>query len=105
MKMIHIFNVPGANSIITDNQKLGMWSLLRMWWNTKSVSAIDLMQNRVVAGLHLGLVMQRQPDRIQAVMKHLFQLYEEGKIKPQIDSIWPLDKVNFPPTCVVCLLS
>jgi hypothetical protein len=22
-------------------------------------------------------------------------LYEEGKIKPQIDSIWPLDKVHF----------
>jgi len=95
MELVHIINVPGANSIMTGSQKLGMWSFLRMWWNTKSVSATDLMQNRVVAGLHLGLVMERQPDRIQAAMKHLFQLYEEGKIKPQIDSIWPLDKVNF----------
>jgi hypothetical protein len=44
-----------------------------------SVSATDLMQNRAVAGLHLGLVMEQQPDRIQAAMKHLFQLYEEGR--------------------------
>ena len=81
---------------MTGNQKLSMWSFLRMWWTTKSVSATDLVQNRVVAGLHLGLLMELQPDRVQAAMKQLFQLYEEGKIKPQIDSIWPLDKVHLP---------
>lgn len=67
-----------------------------MWWDTKGISATDLiMHNRVVAGLHLGLLMEREPDRIREAMDHLFQLYEEGKIKPYIDSTWPLDKVQF----------
>jgi NADPH:quinone reductase-like Zn-dependent oxidoreductase len=48
-----------------------------------------------VAGLHLGLLMEKQPNSIKAAMNHLFQLYEEGKIKPHIDSIWPFDKVRF----------
>lgn len=86
--------VIGANSMVTDSQKFGWWSFLRLWWSTKNVSARDLiMQNRVVAGLHLGLLMERQPNTIQSAMSHLFQLYEQGKIKPHIDSIWPFDKV------------
>jgi NADPH2:quinone reductase len=71
-------------------------SFLRIWWSTKNVSAKDLiLQNRVVAGLHLGLLVERQPNTIKAAMSHLFQLYEEGKIKPHIHSIWPFDKVRF----------
>jgi hypothetical protein len=82
--------------MVTENQKLGMWNSLRAWWNTKNVSARDLiMQNRVVAGLHLGLLLEQHPSRIEAAMHHLFKLYDEGKIKPHIDSIWPLDKVHY----------
>jgi NADPH:quinone reductase-like Zn-dependent oxidoreductase len=82
--------------MVTGSKKIGMWRYLRTWWDTKNVSATDLiMRNRVVAGLHLGLLMEQQPSRIQAAMSHLFQLYEEGKIKPHIDSIWPLNKVHF----------
>jgi NADPH:quinone reductase-like Zn-dependent oxidoreductase len=87
--------VAGANSVVTGTQKLGLWNFLRLWWNTKDVSVKDLiMQNRIVAGLHLGLLMEKQPSTIQAVMSDLFQLYEEGKIKPHIDSIWPFEKVH-----------
>jgi NADPH:quinone reductase-like Zn-dependent oxidoreductase len=97
MKIIIIsYAVAGVNSMLTDSQKFGLWSFLRIWWNTKNVVTRDLiMHNRVVAGLHLGLLMEKQPDTIQAAMSYLFQLYEEGKIKPRIDSIWPFDKVNF----------
>ena len=81
--------------MITGDQKVGLWSMLKMWWKTKSVSAFDLiMNNRVVAGLHLGLLMAKEPTRVQSAMNHIFRLYEEGKIKPQIDSVWPLDKVS-----------
>lgn len=85
----------GSNSVVTDDRKLGMWSLLRMWWSTKSIVAMDLlMHNRVVAGLHLGLLLEQQPARVRAAMDHVLQLYAEGKVKPKIDSIWPLDKVR-----------
>ncbi|XP_069684600.1 synaptic vesicle membrane protein VAT-1 homolog [Periplaneta americana] len=84
----------GSNSVVTDDRKLGMWSLLRMWWSTKSIVAMDLlMHNRVVAGLHLGLLLEQQPARVRAAMDHVLQLYAEGKVKPKIDSIWPLDKI------------
>ncbi|KAJ9594163.1 hypothetical protein L9F63_014419, partial [Diploptera punctata] len=85
----------GINSVITGDQKLGLWSMMKMWWKTKSVTPTDLiMHSRVVAGLHLGLLMEKQPDRIQTAMNQIFHLYEKGKIKPQIDSIWPLEKVT-----------
>jgi NADPH:quinone reductase-like Zn-dependent oxidoreductase len=97
-------DVAGSSSVVTGSKKIGMWSFLRMWWSTKNVSATDLIvQNRVVAGLHLGLLMEQQPSRIQAAMSHLFQLYEEGKIKPRIDSIWPLDKVYYSSICHIFL--
>jgi NADPH:quinone reductase-like Zn-dependent oxidoreductase len=87
--------VAGANSVVTDTRKFGWWSFLQLWWSTKNINPRDLiLQNRVVAGLHLGLLMEKQPNTIQAAMSHLFQLYEEGKIKPHIDSTWSFDKVH-----------
>ncbi|PSN53860.1 hypothetical protein C0J52_09953 [Blattella germanica] len=83
----------GAKSVITGNQKLGLWSMVRMWWKTKTINAFDLiMENRVVAGLHLQHLMERSPERIKEAMDQLFDLHMSGKIKPKIDSVWNMEQ-------------
>ncbi|XP_063243054.1 synaptic vesicle membrane protein VAT-1 homolog [Bacillus rossius redtenbacheri] len=84
----------GSSSMITNDQKLSLWSMLKAWWTTKNVSPTDLiMKNRVAAGLHLGQLVEKDPVRVRQAVKHLFELYQQGKIRPKIDSQWPLDKV------------
>ena len=36
----------------------------------------------------------REPDRIEATLLKIIDLYNEGKIKPRIDSVWSFDAVS-----------
>lgn len=84
----------GANNIIQNENKLSMMTLLKLWWTTKNISPESLvMHNRVVAGLHLGTLMENNLGKIRETLNHIFELLKEGKIKPVVDSIWKLNEI------------
>jgi len=51
-----------------------------------------LIKNYSVVGLHWGLYEKRAPELIPLAGKSLFELYEEGKIKPYISNRFPLSE-------------
>ncbi|KAF2897023.1 hypothetical protein ILUMI_09139 [Ignelater luminosus] len=84
----------GANNIIQNDKKLSALTLLKAWWNMKEISPTSLIvNNRSVSGLHLGILAQKERTKICETLDTLFVLMREGKIKPKIDSIWPLEDV------------
>lgn len=86
----------GANSIIQNDKKLSTISLLKAWWNMKDISPLSLiMNNRSVSGLHLGVLAEKDPLKLKSTLDTLFCLLKDGKIKPKIDSIWPIEDVVF----------
>lgn len=83
----------GAANAISGPSK-SYWSLLKTYLGMKSYSPITLMQqNRAVCGYHLGHL-ANQPELIASAMNELLSLYGQGKIKPQIDSVWAYSDVS-----------
>jgi len=84
----------GANSIIQNDKKLSKLTLLKAWWNMKEISPTSLIvNNRAVAGLHLGILAERQPHKIHKALETVLALLKDGKIQPKVDSVWPLEDV------------
>ncbi|CAH1164696.1 unnamed protein product [Phyllotreta striolata] len=52
-----------------------------------------VINNRIVAGLHLGLLLDAQPAKIKAVLDEVFELIEQGKLKPIIHSVWKMAEI------------
>jgi NADPH:quinone reductase len=51
-----------------------------------------LLKNISVVGLHWGAYRQHDPARIPEAMAALFELYEQGKIRPVVSSVRPLSE-------------
>lgn len=74
--------------------------MAKTWYNQLSLSALKLMQaNKAVCGFHLGYI----PDEelISRTMLKLLELYEQGMIKPRIDSRYHFEEVG----SLKCLLN
>ena len=68
-------------------------SLLLQWFQTDKFDAMGLIgANKTVAGFHLG-GLSGFPESREAALK-LIQLYEEGAIKPRIDSVFSFAQVS-----------
>ena len=80
-----------ANAV--SGPKRSYWSMLKTYMGMKSYSPLSLIQqNRAVCGYHLGYV--EDVELIAAAAKEIISLYEQGKIKPQIDSVWEYADVS-----------
>lgn len=67
-----------------------------MWWKSWWFSLSDLvMNNRCIAGLHLGTLLEKDRDKVEDALNDIFDLYREGRVKPKIDSIWPLEDYQY----------
>lgn len=74
--------------------KRNLMAMARTWWNQFSVTALQLLQaNRAVCGFHLGYL-DGEVELIRSVVTRLLALYNQGHIKPRIDSVWPFEKVS-----------
>jgi len=53
-------------------------------------------ENKTIAGFHLRQLLFKQGRHtyVRTVMESLFKLYNEGKIKPIIDSVWAFEDVS-----------
>ncbi|KAK3086420.1 hypothetical protein FSP39_018235 [Pinctada imbricata] len=86
----------GSSNIVTGDTK-SFFSFAKSWWQVDKVSPIKLYdENKVIAGFQLRhlLFKQGQHQYIKEVMGKLFQLYNEHKIRPVIDSAWAFEDVG-----------
>lgn len=75
-------------------QYFSPWKAFKTWWQTKLVNVFALCkESNAVCGLSLAMVSESDPQRMLDVMQRLTELYEQGKIKPHIDSEWPFEDV------------
>lgn len=86
----------GMANLLTG-PKRNLMAMARTWWNQFSVTALQLLQaNRAVCGFYLGSL-ESEVELISRVVTHLLALYNQGRIKPRIDSVWPFEKVSVEP--------
>ena len=83
----------GLANLLTG-PKRNLMALARTWWNQFSVTALQLLPaNRAVCGFHLGYL-EGEVELVSGVVTRLLALYNQGHIKPRIDSVWPFEKVS-----------
>jgi len=89
MKCVHV----GAANAVTGEHR-SYWSLLKTYLGTKNFNSLSIIgKNRAVCGYHLGHLVDH-PQLIRSALEAITDLYRQGKIKPQIDSVWSFDDVS-----------
>nr|KAF6297301.1 vesicle amine transport 1 [Myotis myotis] len=79
---------------LVSGPKRNLMTIARIWWNQFSVTALQLLPaNRAVCGYHLGYL-DSEMELVSGVVTRLVALYNQGHIKPHIDSVWPFEKVS-----------
>ncbi|GIY70364.1 synaptic vesicle membrane protein VAT-1 homolog [Caerostris darwini] len=96
-RLIHI----GISSMI-DGEKVNILKSLKVWWQTKNISIRDIVQNNhAICGLSINNIFETDPNMFKTTLDKIMNLYQEGKIKPRIDSIWSFDEVIEATKCMV----
>lgn len=86
------YNVVGSNKMVNTN-KITIFNKLSMWWKSKILLLDIIMGNRSVSGLHLGLLAINERDVVHEALDKIFNMYQDGLIKPTIDSTWKFEDV------------
>jgi len=87
-----LFFVGAAN--FSSGEHKSYWNLLKNYFATKSFNPLTILnKNRAICGYHLGLLVDH-PQLITSALEAVMDLYQQGKIKPQIDSVWSFDEVS-----------
>lgn len=85
----------GANNLVTNDEKISLFAKLTAWWYTSDVSLLSLMMNnRTVGAVHLGVLVESEPEKVRSSLDEIFKLIRLGKICPKIDSVWNLEKIE-----------
>ena len=83
----------GAANVVTGEHR-SYWQAVKTWWNTKSYNSLRMIiDNKRVCGYHMGLL-KKTPELIQDATNQLLELYKDGRIRPQIDSVWAFEDVS-----------
>lgn len=85
----------GTSNVVTGETK-GFFSAARCWWQVDKVSPLKLFdENRSLAGFNLRHLMYQQDGatHVAETVKKVFKLFQDGKIKPLLDSTWALEDV------------
>jgi len=77
---------------MVDGERRNPLRVASQFLRMKRYSPLDLMdKNRAVAGVNLGHLWD-QRDMLESHCNELLRLYQTGKVKPHIDSVFPLSK-------------
>lgn len=85
----------GSSNVVTGETK-SFFSVARSWWQVDKVSPIKLFdENKSLAGFNLRHLMYQQDghEYVRNAMKTVMEMWQQGKIKPTIDSTWALEDV------------
>ncbi|KAJ8925434.1 hypothetical protein NQ315_009267, partial [Exocentrus adspersus] len=85
----------GSSNVVTGETK-SFFSAARAWWQVDKVSPLKLFdENRTLCGFNLRRLMYQQNghEYVKNTVQEVFKLFQEGKIKPLLDSTWALEDV------------
>lgn len=85
----------GSSNVVTGETK-SIFSVARSWWQVDKVSPIKLFdENKTLSGFNIRhlLYQQNGAPYIKKVIDSVFKLWQDGKIKPVVDSTWALEDV------------
>lgn len=85
----------GSSNVVTGETK-SFFSFAKSWWQVDKVSPVKLYEeNKTLAGLNLRqlLLKQGRHEYVRNIILQLFQWYNDGKIRPIIDSVWAFEDV------------
>ncbi|ESO10962.1 hypothetical protein HELRODRAFT_109239 [Helobdella robusta] len=86
----------GSSNIVTGETK-SFFSFAKSWWQMDKISPIRLHdENKTTSGFNLRhfLFKQSGAERVKVVLEKIFNLYNKGKIKPIIDSVWAYEDIT-----------
>jgi len=95
LKPMGRYVVYGTNNVPSDTK--GILGAAKVWWQVDKISPIKLFdENKTVSGLNIRhlLYQQKCHGLVKRTVDQVFQLFQEGKIKPTIDSTWALEDVT-----------
>ncbi|XP_042328253.1 synaptic vesicle membrane protein VAT-1 homolog [Sceloporus undulatus] len=82
----------GVANLLTGQRK-NLMAMAKTWWNQFSINALQLLHsNKAVCGYHLGYL-DDEVELLNGVVTKLIALYNQGKIKPKVDSVWSFEQV------------
>jgi len=83
----------GAANVMSGEHR-SYWNLVKTYFGTKNFNPLNIIgKNRAICGYHLGHLID-QPQLFHSALEAILDLYRQGKIKPQIDSVWSFDDVS-----------
>lgn len=87
------FNSSGVANLLTGQRK-NLMAMAKTWWNQFSINILQLLHlNKAVCGYHLGYL-DGEEELLRDVVTKLIALYNQGKIKPKVDSVWSFEQVG-----------
>jgi NADPH:quinone reductase-like Zn-dependent oxidoreductase len=85
----------GNSNIVTGETK-SIFSAAKSWWQVDKLKPLKLFdENRSVSGFHLRHLLYKQNghDYVKEVVEKVFKLWQDGQIKPLIDSTFALEDI------------
>lgn len=91
LKPLGMLIVFGAANCVTG-QKKNLLAMAKTWYNQLTLNTLKLMQtNKAISGFHLGYITDE--ELFNRTLVKLLELYQQGKIKPRIDSCYHFEEV------------
>uniref|UniRef100_A0A3Q2DPH5 Vesicle amine transport 1 n=1 Tax=Cyprinodon variegatus TaxID=28743 RepID=A0A3Q2DPH5_CYPVA len=92
LKPLGMLIVFGTANCVTG-QKKNLLAMAKTWYNQLTLNTLKLMQtNKAIAGFHLGYITDE--ELFERTLVKLMELYQQGKIKPRIDSCYHFEEVG-----------
>ena len=83
----------GAANIVTGTRR-SLFSMVKTYVNVRNYSPLFMLSdNKAACGFNLDQLFG-EPSIVLPVIEELCRLYEDGKIKPIIDSVWAFEDVG-----------
>ncbi|XP_059156063.1 synaptic vesicle membrane protein VAT-1 homolog-like isoform X2 [Physella acuta] len=86
----------GSSNIVTGETK-SIISFAKSWWQVDKVNPLKLYDdNKVIGGFQLRRLLFRQGhhEYVRSVVTRVLDLYNQGKLKLTIDSVWAFEDVG-----------
>jgi NADPH:quinone reductase-like Zn-dependent oxidoreductase len=95
---LFIFLYIGAANVAASGENRSYLTAFKTWYKCFTTNSLSILSNnKSIAGYHLGYLLKdldNTKDPASNTINELFRLYNEGALKPQIDSIYPFSKID-----------
>lgn len=83
---------------VASGENRSIFSAIKTWYKCFSTNSLSIPStNKSIAGYHLGYLLkdlENNKDVALNTINELFRLYEEGAIKPQVDTVFSFSKIG-----------